>query len=156
MTRNRPVWALLLATAAAVLVGCSPGNTNAGGNQALGSAASSATTAPPTTAASTPSPVVTTPPPLILTSPKAAAEHLYDAWRTRNRTAALQGAATGAVDTLFAKTWQANTYFFGGCTTPTAPSECDYNWAQGALAMKISGNATAGFRVDTVSFGSAG
>jgi hypothetical protein len=106
-----------------------------------------------------PSPVVSSPsttPPLILTTPQAAAEHLYNAWKANDAASASLGASSSAVTALFAKTWQANTYFFGGCTQPTAPSECDYNWSGGVIAMMITGDPVVGFQVSAVSFGNAG
>jgi hypothetical protein len=149
---SRNVLATVLVTAAVALAGgCAPGASNGD------------TTPPAATTTSTPasvaSPTVvttTTKPPLILTTPQAAAEHLYNAWMANDKATALLAATKSAVDALFAMKWKAGTYFFGGCTQPTAPSECDYNWAAGIIAMKIDGNATAGFRVIAVSTGSAG
>ena len=149
--------AVLIAAAVALVGGCSPGTNNnstpptattPAGSSQLGSATPTvpATTAPPPT----------TPPPLVLTTPQAAAEHLYNAWKANDKPTARLAASSAAVDALFAKKWKASTYFFGGCTEPVAPSECDYNWAGGIIAMKIAGDKTAGFRVTAVSTGSAG
>jgi hypothetical protein len=91
-----------------------------------------------------------------LTTPQSAAEHLYNAWKANDAASASLGASSSAVTVLFAKVWQADTYFFGGCTEPTAPSECDYNWSGGVIAMTITGDPAAGFHVSAVSFGNAG
>jgi hypothetical protein len=153
--------ASLFVVAVIVAAGCSLGK---GGTAApaptAGSTSAATTTAPPTPPCCTPPPSTTPPPttapPLILTTPQAAAEHLYNAWKANDKTAAALGASSAAVAALFAKKWKSGVYFFGGCTEPVAPSECDYNWSGGIIAMKIDGNKTAGFRVVSVSTGSAG
>jgi hypothetical protein len=141
----------------ALLGACAPGSngeqleSNPSGTGAIGEIDS--------TASASPSPACSpcsTAPPLVLTTPQSAAEHLYNAWKANDQASASLGASSSAVTTLFAKTWQADTYFFGGCTEPTAPSECDYNWSGGIIAMMITGDPAAGFKVSTVSFGNAG
>jgi hypothetical protein len=44
-------------------------------------------------------------------------------------------------------------YFFGGCDGSTG---CQYNFDTGAIQMAISGNATSGYTVTGVTFGSTG
>lgn len=95
----------------------------------------------------------TTAPPLKFTTPMAAATHLYDAWKAGDKATARQGASAAAVAALFAKTWKSGTYFFGGCSTDT---QCQYNFATGAIMLTIGGNASAGYTVTNVEFGSAG
>jgi hypothetical protein len=143
----------LVVTAALALVGGCAQDT---GNDTPPPTATSTTGSFPTAGSSPTAATTTTSPPLILKTPKAAAEHLYNAWKANDKATARLGASSSAVDALFAKKWKAGTYFFGGCTVPTAPSECDYNWAGGVIAMTIEGNATAGFKVTKVSMGSAG
>ena len=115
----------LIAVVMALLGACAPGSngeqpgSDPPGTGAIGEIDSTATDSP--------SPVCSpcsTAPPLILTTPQSAAEHLYDAWKANDQASASLGASSSAVTALFAKTWQANTYFFGGCTEPMAPSEC--------------------------------
>ena len=118
-------------------------------------------TAPGTPAPSTPAvttPPVTTPPaepapPPVFTTAEAAAKHLYNAWKAGDKTTALQGASQSAVDALFSEDWKDKTYFFGGCSDDT---QCQYNWAEGAINMTISGNASSGFTVTAVDRGNAG
>lgn len=113
------------------------------------SSAPPATTPPATTPPATP---VTSAPP-VFTTAEAAAKHLYNAWKAGDKAAALQGASQSAVDALFSEDWKAGTYFFGGCSDDT---QCQYNWAQGAINMTISGNASSGFIVTGVDRGNAG
>jgi len=147
----------LVAVIAALLGGCASGNngeqpgSNPSGTGAIGEIDSTASASP--SAVCNP---CSTPPPLILTTPQAAAEHLYNAWKANDMASAGLGASSSAVTALFAKAWQADTYFFGGCTEPSAPSECDYNWAGGIVAMTITGDPAVGFQVSAVSFGNAG
>ena len=141
----------LVAVIVALLGACASGSngeqpgSNPSGTGALGEIDSTTSASPPATA-----------PPLILTTPQAAAEHLYNAWKANDAASASLGASSAAVTALFAKVWRADTYFFGGCTQPTAPSECDYNWSGGIIAMTITGDPAVGFHVSAVSFGNAG
>ncbi len=147
---TRQVSAALVAVTMALLGACASRGSNGGqpgsnpsGTGAIGEVGSTASASP-------------TAPPLILTTPQSAAEHLYNAWMANDQASASLGASSSAVTALFANMWQANTYFFGGCTEPTAPSECDYNWSGGIIAMMITGDPAAGFQVSAVSFGNAG
>ncbi len=155
---HRHVSAALVAMTIALLGACADGGGN-GEQPALNPSGTGAIGQPEGTGGGSPSPVATSPstaPPLILTTPQAAAEHLYNAWKANDTAAASLGASSSAATALFAKTWLADTYFFGGCTQPTAPSECDYNWSGGVIAMMITGDPVAGFQVSSVSFGNAG
>ena len=113
-------------------------------------------------APSTPAPAVTvtvtastpaTAAPAVFTTMAAAAQHLYAAWEAGDKVAAADGASTSAIDALFAHAWKSGAYFFGGCDDTTG---CQYNFATGVIDMKISGNASSGYTVTAVTFGSAG
>jgi hypothetical protein len=150
--RYRPLAVVPAVLALALAAGCAPGGSDTPTD--AGPTVTDPPTAVETTpAATTPAPAPTAP---TLTTPQAAAEHLYTAWQAGDRATALLAASDAAVDEIFTMAWTADTYFFGGCTEPTAPSECDYNWSGGIIAMMIEGDATAGFRVVSVSAGSAG
>jgi hypothetical protein len=138
-----------------LLAGCS--SSGKGGAGALGTPdptpAATATATATVTATATATVTATASAPAKLTTPEAAAKHLYNAWMAGDKTTAGQGAASSAVTALFAKTWKTGTYFFGGCSTAT---QCQYNYATGAIMMTISGSASAGYVVTNVEFGSAG
>ncbi len=151
---KRQVTAVLVAAMIGLTGACRRGEqpaSNPSGNGSIGQIDRTPSPSPSLVCCTPPSP-----PPLALTTPQAAAEHLYNAWKANDATSASVGASATAVAALFAKTWQADTYFFGGCTEPAAPSECDYNWSDGIIAMKIIGDPVAGFQVSAVSFGNAG
>jgi hypothetical protein len=124
--------------------------------------ATTPTATPAATATPTPTPTATrtlsvtptaTPTPVKLTTPTAAAKHLYDAWKAGDKPTALRAASSAAVTTLFATAWKDGTYFFGGCSTS---KECDYNFATGIVKMTIAGSKSAGYTVSEVEFDSAG
>lgn len=88
-----------------------------------------------------------------LSTPTEAAQHLYEAWQAGDQAMAATGASHDAVAHLFAHTWTADTYFFGGCSSSV---ECDYNYADGVIRMTIGAAPTGGYTVTDVVFGSAG
>lgn len=155
MKISRSLVPAALAAVAIALVGACTSSPS-GTPTPTGAATSAAATGAPTSASAPTTAASSAPVAPILTTPQAAAEHLYNAWVAKDKPTALLAASTTAVNALFAKTWKSGTYFFGGCTLPTAPSECDYNWSGGIIAMTIAGDATTGFRVTAVSTGSAG
>jgi hypothetical protein len=117
------------------------------------STGSPSATSSPSAATSPTTPPPTTPAALILKTPKEAAEHLYNAWKAGDKPAALLGASSSAVDSLFSEAWTDKPYFFGGCSTDT---ECDYNYAAGVIKMTIAGSAATGYKVTAVERGNAG
>jgi hypothetical protein len=151
--RSRLVVTLGVAAALGLLAACSSAGKE--GSGALGTPAPTVTATVTATASVTATATVTATAaaPAKLTTPEAAATHLYNAWRAGDKTTAAQGASAAAVTALFTKTWKASTYFFGGCSTA---SQCQYNFATGAIMMTISGSASAGYTVTKVEFGNAG
>ena len=86
-----------------------------------------------------------------LTTPTAAANHLYEAWRTGDRTKALQAANERAVSALFARPF--NSASFRGCDEPSQlGADCSYRYEGGGLIMHVTGDATTGFIVETAEF----
>jgi hypothetical protein len=148
--RLTPIFASSIACAAVVLAvsGCTSGTP---------SATPTVTATVTATATASPAPAVTVTvaasAPAALTTMEAAAKHLYAAWQAGDKATAATGASPAAVDTLFAHAWKSGTYFFGGCDDTTG---CQYNFAAGTVNMKISGDATSGYTVTAVTFGSAG
>jgi len=150
---------MTLGCAAALALGaCNSSGTPSGGGT-LSSPIATPTVTVTATATATVTKTVTPKPAQTHTSfttPKAAAEHLYNAWKNDDRPGALQGATKYAVDSLFATGWVDNTYFFGGCTQNSGPSECDYNTSSGAYRMMIIPAPGGGYLVDELLIGNAG
>jgi peptidoglycan hydrolase-like protein with peptidoglycan-binding domain len=82
---------------------------------------------------------------------EAAASHLYEAWRNGDRKAARQVATRAAVDAL---QWGAAGpgLDFQGCQPEGGGCDCAYTYEGGAMHLHVSGNATAGHYVSTVTF----
>lgn len=151
MRRKLAVTSIACTALVLVLSGCT-GSTPAPTVTATVTAAAPSTPVPAVTvtvAASTPAPAT----PAVFTTMAAAAKHLYASWEAGDKVAATEGASASAVDALFARTWKSGVYFFGGCDDTTG---CQYNFDTGAINMKISGNASSGYTVTAVTFGSAG
>lgn len=88
-----------------------------------------------------------------ITDPKVAAARLYDAWRRRKRSAALQVAERETVDKLFGVRWRAMRA--KGCERREAGGfQCIYYDAKNDLSLSINvdGGASAGYAVESVSF----
>ena len=88
-----------------------------------------------------------------ITDPKVAATRLYDAWRRKSRTAALQVADRETVNKLFGVRWRAMQA--KGCERRDEGGfQCVYYDAKNdlSLAINVSGGASSGYGVESVSF----
>ena len=100
--------------------------------------------------------VQATPPPtgaaaLKLPTPKDAANHLYEAWKSGDKAKALQAASQRAVDALFARPF--NTASFRGCDEPDQlGADCSYRYEGGGLVIHVIGDTTSGFTAETAEF----
>lgn len=91
-------------------------------------------------------------------SPQAAAQTFYQAWRVKNRRAALKIARKSAVNKLFSTRWRAMR--FQGCTRRDEGGfECVYLDAKLDLSIAFildSGASAGGYSILSVSFSSEG
>ncbi len=88
-----------------------------------------------------------------ITDPAAAAARLYNAWKGRNRVAALKVAGRETVDKLLGVRWRAMQS--KGCARRDEGGfQCIYYDAKSDLALSINveGGASAGYAVESVSF----
>jgi len=88
-----------------------------------------------------------------ITDPKVAAARLYNAWRGRNRVAALKVAERETVDKLFGVRWRAMRS--EGCERRDEGGfRCIYRDAKSdlSLSINVAGGASAGYAVESVSF----
>jgi hypothetical protein len=92
-------------------------------------------------------------------SPEAAARRLYDAWRRRNRRAALKVATRRAVNILFGNSWTSwRPMKFKGCErSESGDIICRFiSQRSGVLEMGVEGGASVGgYNVESVSLFSA-
>jgi hypothetical protein len=88
-----------------------------------------------------------------ITQPGVAASRLYDAWRRKNRIAALKVAERETVDKLFSVRWRVMRS--KGCQRRDEGGfQCIYYDAKNdlSLAINVEGGASAGYSVESVSF----
>ena len=88
-----------------------------------------------------------------ITDPKVAATRLYDAWRRKNRAAALKVAERETVDKLFGVRWRAMRP--KGCERRDEGGfQCVYYDSKNdiSLAINVAGGASSGYGVESVSF----
>jgi hypothetical protein len=88
-----------------------------------------------------------------ITEPGVAASRLYEAWHRRNRAAALKVAERETVDKLFGVRWRAMRS--KGCQRRDEGGfQCVYYDAKNdlSLAVNVSGGASSGYGVESVSF----
>jgi lipoprotein-anchoring transpeptidase ErfK/SrfK len=111
-----------------------------------GAATAAAAAAPATTAAAQPGKI---------TAPGVAASRLYNAWRRKNRLAALSVATDETVNKLFGVRWRPMRS--RGCRLRDEGGfQCIYYDAKSglSLAINVGGGASAGYGVESVSFSS--
>lgn len=87
-----------------------------------------------------------------ITAPQVAAQRLYLAWKGGNRPAALVVATPAAVNRLFSRPFTGPDLQFQGCTNRNAGFDCAYSYEGGGLIMRVTGGASAGYRVESVRF----
>jgi hypothetical protein len=88
-----------------------------------------------------------------ITDPKVAATRLYDAWRRKNRAAALKVAERETVNKLFSVRWRAMRS--RGCERREEGGfQCIYYDTKNdfSLSFNVDGGASAGYAVESVSF----
>lgn len=99
------------------------------------------------------------PPAAKFVGPEAAAQSLYNAWRRRNRRAALKVAARRAVNTLFGNSWKGwGPMKFKGCERSEGGDiTCRFiSKRGGVLEMGVEGGASVGgYNVESVGLFSA-
>jgi hypothetical protein len=114
------------------------------------SAPASATAAEsPSAAATTASPDATGDPQK-LTSPEAAAKHLFVSWQTGNKTAALKFADQAAVDEVFSRPYTGPDPEFMGCDHEVDHYFCRYRYEGGSTTYRVDGGNSAGYVVTEV------
>ena len=86
-----------------------------------------------------------------VTAPEDAASKLFNAWRAGDRVSARRFADDAAVTELFRHTPSDPPPTFDRCTL-APPYECGYRYQGGTIVFRISGDASAGYRVAAVQF----
>jgi membrane protein involved in colicin uptake len=132
-----------------LLAGCSKtdnaNNANAKGNA---SNTTNATASPKATAETAASPSAQSK----VATPKAAADGLLNAWKTKDRTEAAKFATDAAFTKLFKEGGGPEGMESQGCSEEKGEYNCGYTYGGGALIMFVKGNDSAGYKVDSIEF----
>ncbi|WP_189249355.1 hypothetical protein [Streptosporangium pseudovulgare] len=90
----------------------------------------------------------------LLTTPSAAARHLFSAWRRGDRNAGLEVATTAAVGRLFRTAYDPRgvRHIFQGCTPEPRGHACAYYYEGGAMVMHARGSATTGYEIHSIGY----
>lgn len=87
-----------------------------------------------------------------VSKPESAAKSLYSAWKRNSRSAALKVASTSAVNKMFKSRYTGPDWEFNGCEKRASGYDCFYRYEGGGVNMRVTGGASAGYRVRSVSF----
>lgn len=85
-------------------------------------------------------------------SPKAAADGLLNAWKTKDRTEAAKFATDAAFTKLFKEGGGPQGMESQGCSEEKGVYNCGYTYPGGALIMYVKGSESAGYKVDSIEF----
>jgi hypothetical protein len=88
--------------------------------------------------------------PLRFANPQTSARHLVDTWLANNRAEARKAASTTAVDAMFSLGDRRHPPTFTGCSYRNLGFDCAYTIQGGALTMRVTGGASVGWTVQTV------
>ncbi len=144
---------LVFLSACALLAGCGKGgntnNANAAGNTAGTMNATAAS--PKATVEPAKSPTETANSQSKVSKPEEAAEGLFNAWKTKDRTAAAKFATSDAITTLYSEGGPEG-LSFQGCDKQGEGYLCGYYYEGGGLIMVVEGSSADGYKVTSTSF----
>ena len=146
---------LIFLSACVLLAGCSKSsNTNNTGAAVNTTSTTTTTTAasPKATVEATKSPVEATTSAARVAKPEDAAKGLFEAWKTKDRTAAAKFAANVVITHLFSEGGPEGLQFQGCDKADDGGYSCGYSYEGGALIMHVSGSESDGYRVDSAGF----
>ena len=151
---------LIFLSACALLAGCSKaGNTNNTGAANNTTTATTTTTTTTTATASpkasveaTKSPAETASLASKVSKPEDAAQGLFEAWKTKDRTAAAKFATNEAITSLYSEGGPEGLQFQGCEKDKTGSYDCGYYYEGGALIMHVTGNDSDGYKVVKTGF----
>ena len=143
---------LIFLSACALLAGCSKSsNTNNAGVVSNKTSTTTTTTASPKAnveATKSPSESTTT----AAKKPEDAAKGLFEAWKTKDRTAAAKFATDAAINSLYSEGGPEGLQFQGCDKADEGGYTCGYSYEGGGLIMHVSGSESGGYKVDSTEF----
>jgi hypothetical protein len=148
---------LIFLSACALLAGCSKAsNTNSTGAASNTTSTTTTTTntaaSPKATAEATKSPAETASSGSKVSKPEDAAQGLFSAWKTKDRTAAANFASSDAINGLYSEGGPEGLQFQGCEKGKEDAYDCGYYYEGGALIMHVTGSATDGYKVTGTTF----
>jgi len=148
---------LIFLSACALLASCSKtantSNTGAASNTtSTTSTTTAATASPKATTEATKSPAETANSTGKISKPEDAAQGLFSAWKTKDRTAAAKFASTDAITGLFGEGGPEGLQFQGCEKGKEDAYDCGYYYEGGALIMHVTGSAADGYKVTGTTF----
>jgi hypothetical protein len=144
---------LIFLFACALIAGCSKATNNNGAVSNKTSTTTTTTTASPKATGEAPkSPVESTPTAARVSRPEDAAKGLFEAWKTKDRTAAAKFATNDAINSLYSEGGPEGLQFQGCEKADDEGYNCGYYYEGGGLIMHVSGSESAGYKVDLTEF----
>lgn len=141
----------VLVVAAIVAAGCTQDDPVLEGSP---TASAAATESPSATASASPSGAGASPEatldPQKLTDPADSARHLFDAWKSGDRTRALRFADQKAVDDVFSRPYSGPDPEFMGCDHEVDHYFCRFRYEGGSTTYRVDGGVSAGYIVTEV------
>ncbi|HUQ31432.1 MAG TPA: hypothetical protein VM095_04895 [Pyrinomonadaceae bacterium] len=145
---------LLILSACALIAGCSKGgntnNANKTGNTS--GAVNTAAASPKANAEASKSPTETVGSAGKVSKPEDAAQGLFAAWKTKDRTEAAKFATNDAISQLYSEGGPVGLQFQGCDKQGDGNYVCGYSYEGGGLMMTVEGNATDGYKVTSTAF----
>jgi hypothetical protein len=146
---------ILLLSACALIAGCNKGgntnNASATGNTS-GTATTSASASPKATTETSKSPSEAAQTAGKVSKPEDAAQGLFSAWKTKDRTAAARYATTEAITMLYSEGSPEGLQFQGCDKQDNGNYMCGYSYEGGGLIMTVTGTEGNGYKVVSTQF----
>jgi membrane protein involved in colicin uptake len=144
--------ALICLSACALVAGCNKESNTNNNRAANASNPANMTASPKATVEAAKSPAETGASAAKVSKPEDAAKGLFEAWKTKDRTAASKFAADSAIKSLFSEGGPEGLQFQGCNKSDAGGYECAYSYEGGGLIMHVAGSESDGYKVVTTGF----
>jgi hypothetical protein len=145
---------LIFLSTCALLAGCKASNTN-NSSAAVNTTSTTTTTAtasPKAIVEATKSPAETASSGAKVSKPEDAAQGLFNAWKTKDRTAAAKFATSEAIAMLYSEGGPEGLQFQGCEKGEAGGYDCGYSYEGGGLIMHVTGSDADGYKVISTGF----
>jgi hypothetical protein len=143
---------LVFLSACALLAGCNKSSNTNNANVTVNTTSTiNAAASPKATVEAAKSPTATASLQSKVSKPEEAAEGLFNAWKTKDRTEAAKFATSEAITSLYSEGGPVG-LTFQGCDKQGKGYLCGYYYEGGGLIMTVEGNDAEGYKVTATSF----